>query len=159
MGRPSGKERANPKANRRGRAPGLGGQAARNLEQSHRKEDPAKAEEFQLSRNLEESRSVDALAARDKRTVTERVWDHLASVQCMDHVHTEPVIVPQTVATWEPDKEYVPAIEAYQTTGGDYGKFPRGSESLGRPNVSHTLNTKFTHHLASAGMFRNHSLN
>ncbi|XP_071535190.1 uncharacterized protein [Panulirus ornatus] len=123
---------------RRGAAPGLGGRAARNLEESH---------------------TVEEAASQDTRTVQERVWQHLASVPCLDHTHTDPVIVPQTVATWSPPPDVAVGPQAYQTTGHDYGSFPRGSESLGRPPVTHTLNTRFTHHLAAAGMFRNHSLN
>ncbi|XP_068231139.1 uncharacterized protein [Palaemon carinicauda] len=157
MGGPNGGAR---RKRRSGKAPGMGGQAARNLRQSEEEgEVPRTVEEYQVARNLEESQVVDAVASRDRRKVTERVWQHMASVQCLDHEHTEPVIVPQTVATWEPNTEYVPAKEAYLTTGGDYGRFPRGSEFLGRPCVSHSLNTQFTHHLAASGMYRNHSLN
>lgn len=58
-----------------------------------------------------------------------------------------------------PSAEPVPGSVAYVTTGGDYGRFPRGSEALGRPPVNHSLSTRFTHHLAASGMFRNHSLN
>ncbi|XP_042232419.1 uncharacterized protein LOC121873159 [Homarus americanus] len=125
---------------RRGVAPGpgLGGQAARNLEESH---------------------ALEETATRDTRTVEERVWQHMASVPCLDHVHTDPVIVPQTVATWTQPQDVSPGPGTYLTTGQDYGRFPRGSEALARPPVTHTLNTRFTHHLASAGMFRNHSLN
>ncbi|XP_064098913.1 uncharacterized protein LOC135210052 [Macrobrachium nipponense] len=158
MGGPNGRF---GRAKRPGKAPGMGGQSARNLEQSQDEEEavPRMVEEYQMARNLEESQVVEEVAARDRRKVTERVWQHLASVPCMDHEHTEPVIVPQTVATWEPNTEYVPAKEAYLTTGGDYGRFPRGAEFLGRPCVSHSLNTRFTHHLAASGMYRNHSLN
>ncbi|XP_047471035.1 uncharacterized protein LOC125026563 [Penaeus chinensis] len=113
----------------------------------------------QVARNLEESQVVEARDAQDTRTVTERVWQHLASVPCQDHQHTDPVIVPQTSSTWTPHKEAVPGSVAYVTTGGDYGRFPRGSEALGRPPVNHSLSTRFTHHLAASGMFRNHSLN
>lgn len=114
----------------------------------------------QAARNLEESHVLEEAARQDTRIVEDRVWQHLASVPCLDHVHTEPAIVPQTVATWSPPRDVVAGPEeTYLTTGGDYGRFPRGSEALGRPPVTHTLNTRFTHHLAAAGMFRNHSLN
>lgn len=58
----------------------------------------------QVARNLEESQVVEAREAQDTRTVTERVWQHLASIPCQDHQHTDPAIVPQTTSTWTPHK-------------------------------------------------------
>ncbi|XP_050692326.1 uncharacterized protein LOC126983569 [Eriocheir sinensis] len=152
----------------RGAAPGLGGMAAR---------------------NLQESEEVEAEEAQERRRVEERVWEHLASV-CPPEPHTHaatharrppahPVILPHNMSSL-----VLPSVdigrrgsggegtggggggeggseveEAYLTTGGDYGRFPRGWAGLGRPPTCHTLSTAFTHHLAAAGMFRNHSLN
>ncbi|KAK4307624.1 hypothetical protein Pmani_020617 [Petrolisthes manimaculis] len=123
------------------------------------------------ARNLEESQAVEARGTRDTNnntTVEERVWQHLASLHTPHAPH--PTVLPHTLSSWslpnnngrgggvgrEGDGE---GVRRYQTTGGDYGRFPRGSEVLARPPVSHTLPTGFTHHLAASGMFRNHSLN
>ncbi|KAK3878564.1 hypothetical protein Pcinc_016809 [Petrolisthes cinctipes] len=144
----AGERRGGQSEERKGSGPGLGGLEAR---------------------NLEESQAVEAIGAtRDtNRTVEERVWQHLASLHTPHAPH--PTALPHTLSSWslpknngrggigmEGDGE---GVRRYQTTGGDYGRFPRGSEVLARPPVSHTLPTGFTHHLAAAGMFRNHSLN
>lgn len=62
---------------RRGAGPGLGGLEAR---------------------NLEESQAVEAKAARDTRTVEERVWQHLASLNDPQPSHS--AALPHTLSSW-----------------------------------------------------------
>ena len=40
----------------------------------------------------------------DKRTSTEKVWENLRYVKCRDHDHPDPIIIPQTTASWIPPK-------------------------------------------------------
>ncbi|XP_045119174.1 biorientation of chromosomes in cell division protein 1-like 1 [Portunus trituberculatus] len=149
----------------RGAAPGMGGRAARNLLETHEIEEEEK---------------------RERRPVEDRVWENIASVSS-NHlrpyaraIHTHPALLPHLTtslvlpsALIEEEKQGNQGgvggggggeggrgvEEAYLTTGGDYGRFPAGWARLGRPPTTHTLNTSFTHRLAKAGMYRNHSVN
>ena len=64
-----------------GRAPGLGGLPARNIQESY------------------EVRMKEAI---DYRTPVEKVWENIRYVKCQEHDHPDPVIIPQTTASWKP---------------------------------------------------------
>ncbi|KAL7642579.1 UNVERIFIED_CONTAM: hypothetical protein RMT77_007140 [Armadillidium vulgare] len=107
------------------------------------------------SRNLVESSQLEEIEKSNK-SVPDSVFEHIRSVDCEGHTH---FLDGRWHHNFKIEMHKRDSTRDFQTTGRDYGNFPRGSEDLGRPPCMHSLNTRFTKHLADSGMFRNHSMN
>ncbi|XP_018012655.1 uncharacterized protein LOC108669761 [Hyalella azteca] len=130
-----------------GPAPGRGGHEARNLQPS----------------------SAETPAVKEK-SATERVWDHLRYASCPAHQlqtsanHLHPTIhhlhhhSQTSQLTSGPPCTIQSLDTSAVTTSGEYGRFPRGSEAVGRAPVYRPLQHVLDRSYAGQ-RYRNHSFN